>query len=111
MEQSNYTEREKKIIAYLDEHDVWCEREPQGSDWELSSHTSAGGDMYWTLEELSKDCLQRYIDDFDINEEVLLWWQSDNPGGKTPFSNVKEHYEDLEEWLDNLQDVCDFMPE
>ena len=116
MEQTNFTEREKKIIDYLTENDVWCEREDDGC-WEMSNYTTAGGDMYWTLDELSKDCLQEYIDGFDINDEVLIWWQPGDPfnyhepGSKTPFSNVKEHYEDLEDWLDELQEICNGMPE
>jgi hypothetical protein len=83
----------------------------------MSNYTGAGGDMNWTLAELSKDCLQEFIDDFDINNEVLIWWQPGDPfnyvkpGSKTPFSNVKQHYEDLEEWLDNLQEICNGMPE
>lgn len=116
MEQTNFTEREKKIIDYLTENDVWCERDSDGH-WEMSNYTGAGGDMNWTLDELSKDCLQEYIDDFDINDEVLIWWQPGDPwnyhepGSKTPFNNVKEHYEDLEEWLDNLQEICNGMPD
>lgn len=109
MEQTNFTEREKKIIDYLTENDVWCEREDDGC-WEMSNYTSAGGDMYWTLDELSKDCLQEYIDGFDINDEVMLWWHPTHEN-KTPFSNIKQHYEDVEEWLENLQEICDGMPE
>lgn len=116
MEQTNFTEKEKKIIDYLDKNAVWCERDYDG-EWELSNYTNAGGDMCWTLKDLSKECLQEYIDNFDINDEVLLWWQPSDPfshhepGSKTPFSNVKEHYEDLEAWLNNLQDICNSMPE
>lgn len=110
MEQTNFTEKEKKIIDYLDDNSVWCERNYDG-EWELSNYTGAGGDMNWVLEDLSKECLQEYIDNFDINDEVLLWWTPGNPGDSTPFSNIKEHYEDLEAWLNNLQDICDSMPE
>ena len=115
MEQTNFTEREKKIIDYLTENDVWCER--YNDKWEMNNYTGAGGDMNWTLDRLSKDCLQEYIDNFDINEEVLIWWQPGDPwsgrkpGDGVPFSNVKEHYEDLEEWLENLQQICDGMPD
>ena len=116
MEQTNFTEREKKIDDYLIKNDVWCKRDSNGH-WEMSNYPGAGGDMNGTLAELSKDCLQEFIDDFDINDEVLIWWQPGDPwsgrkpGDGVPFSNVKEHYEDLEEWLDNLQEICNGMPE
>lgn len=115
MEKTNITEQEQKIIDYLDENSVSCEWD--GDRWELNNYTSAGGDMNWTLDTLTSECLQDYIDNFDINDEVLLWWQPGNPwnheepGSRTPFDNVKQHYEDLEDWLDNLQEICDGMPE
>lgn len=115
MEKSNITERERKIIDYLGENCVSCKWD--GDSWELQYYTDAGGDMNWTLDALTKECLQDYIDNFDINEEVLLWWQPGDPwsgrrpGDGVPFDNVKQHYEDLEDWLDSLQEICDGMPE
>ncbi len=77
---------------------------------ELESYTKAGGDMIINLEELSKDCLQEYIDDFNINYEVVSWWQDGKKGNGVPFDNIKEHYDDVEDWLKWLQTICDKMP-
>ena len=77
---------------------------------ELESYTKAGGDMIINLEELSKDCLQEYIDDFNINYEVVSWWQDGKKGNGVPFDNIKEHYDDVEDWLKWLQEICNGMP-
>lgn len=77
---------------------------------ELESYTSAGGDMIISMEELSKEKLQEYIDGFDINYEVVIWWQNGKKGNGVPFDNIKQHYEDLEDWLNWLQKICDNMP-
>lgn len=103
----NYTPEEIKVKDYLDECGIWSEKQENGW-WELENYTPAGGDMCWQLEELTEDYLQEFIDSFDINEEVLLWWRSGS--SNAPFANIKQHYEDVEDWLDNLQQVCDDMP-
>jgi hypothetical protein len=37
-----------------------------------------------------------------------MWWQD---GGKgLPFANIRDHYDDLEDWVEGLQDICDKMP-
>lgn len=77
---------------------------------ELECRTDAGGDMIINLEEPTKEALQEYIDDFDINEEVLMWWSEGRPGRGVPFSNVRDHYNDYEDYLKWLQKVCDKMP-
>ena len=77
---------------------------------ELESYTKANGDMIISLEELSKDCLQEYIDDFNINYEVVSWWQNGKKGNGVPFDNIKEHYDDVEDWLKWLQEICNGMP-
>lgn len=78
---------------------------------ELECYTPAGEDMIIDLEELSRDALQEYIDSFDINENVSMWWPN---GHKVedkgiPFDNIKEHYEDYEEWLDDLERISEGM--
>ena len=77
---------------------------------ELECYTDAGEDMIIDLEDPSKEKLQEYINDFDINEEVSKWWENGMPGEGVPFSNMKEHYEDYEGYLEWLQEVCDKMP-
>lgn len=106
---SNFTDIEKKRIEYLDECSVWCERDENGC-WELEMCTPADCNMYWYLKELTPECLQEYIDNFDINEEVIFWWQGGTRGAGVPFSNVRDHYNDVEEWLNELQNICNDMP-
>jgi len=82
-------------------------------DGELECYTDAGEDMIISLDKVRKENLQRYIDDFDINEEVLIWWQNGIEYAKkkkVPFDNVKEHYEDYEAYLKKLQKACNKMP-
>ena len=93
---------------YLEEHDI-----NTISDDELETYTDAGEDMIISVEKVMKSELQKYIDEFDINEEVLKWWE----GGKreavekgVPHDNIMEHYEDYESYLKWLQKVCDKMP-
>ncbi len=66
--------------------------------------------MFIDLEEPTKEKLQEYIDNFDINENVSMWWQNGEPGRGVPFDNMKEHYEDYEAYLKRLQGICDKMP-
>lgn len=102
-------------LLYLEDNDVhtandqpvW-EKHPRSV--ELECYTDAGGDMLIHLEEPTKKKLQEYIDNFDINAEVLLWWQDGKPGNGVPFDNVMEHYRDYEDWLKWLQKVCNKMP-
>ena len=77
---------------------------------ELESYTEAGGDMVFNLEEVSKEKLQEYIDDFNINYEVVSWWQDGKKGNGVPFDNIKQHYNDVEDWLKWLQEICNKMP-
>lgn len=92
-------------LLYLEDFDI-----TDNGDGELECYTDAGEDMIITLDKVRKKNLQEYIDNFDINEEVLLWWQDGRPGKGVPFANVKEHYEDYEAYLEKLQKACDMMP-
>ena len=104
-------------VAYLEEHGIkvcglaWEDRKRSA---EMESYTDAGGDMIINLEVLSKECFSKWIDGFDINEEVMLWWSetrsSERKAKGLPFSNIKEHYEDLEAWVRKLREICDGMP-
>lgn len=80
----------------------------------LECYTDAGEDMIITLDKVRKKNLQEYIDNFDINENVLIWWRDlsdeQRKEEKVPFNNVKEHYEDYEAYLEMLQKACDKMP-
>lgn len=94
----------------LSSTEIW-NNEPRSV--ELETYTDAGEDMLIDLTEPTKEVLQKYIDDFDVNEEVMMWWQegADYAHSKgVPFDNVKDHYEDYEDYLKWLQKVCNGMP-
>lgn len=69
--------------------------------------------MIIDLEEPTKEQLQKYINDFDVNENVIMWWRdgkdSANENG-VPFDNIRDHYEDYDAFIETLQAVCDKMP-
>lgn len=104
-------------LLYLDENDitlvsteVWDE-EPRSV--ELETYTDAGEDMIIDLEEPTKQCLLRYVDDFDINEKVMLWWENGAEHAHSkgvPFDNIKDHYTDYEDFLKWLEKVANGMP-
>lgn len=90
---------------YLEDFDI-----ESCGDGELECYTDAGEDMIITLDMVRKKNLKEYIDNFDINAEVLLWWENGQPGRGVPFNNVKEHYEDYENYLKRLKKICNKMP-
>lgn len=77
---------------------------------ELECYTDGGEDMLIDLEEPTKEKFQDYIDNFDINHNVSIWWEDGCPGRGVPFSNIKEHYEDYEKFLKWIQKICDKIP-
>lgn len=97
-------------LLYLEDYDI-----SSGDDQyyrELLIYTDAGENMIVPLEKVDKKHLQSYIDGFDINHEVSLWWPN---GFKSedkwfPHDNMKEHYEDYEAYLKKLQRICNHMP-
>ena len=102
-------------LLYLEDNDIMTVSEdPVWENFqnsvELECYTDAGEDMLIDLEEPTKEKLQDYIDGFDINENVILWWPGGEPGKGVPFSNIREHYEDYEDYLEWLQKICDKMP-
>ena len=103
-------------IMFLSENDVRAEgdmpvHKSLPRSVEFYCFTDAGEDMCFVLDEPTKHYMQEYIDGFDINENVLFWWNEGTPAGrKVPFDNIKEHYEDYEAYLKRLQEVCNKMP-
>ena len=76
---------------------------------ELETYTDAGENMIIDLEEITKEKLEEYIENFDSNEEVLMWWENgiDKAHEKgVPFNNIKDHYDDYEAYLKNLRSVA-----
>lgn len=74
---------------------------------ELNISTPAGEDMYIDLEEISIEALEEYVNGFDINEKVSLWWENGEPGPGVPFDNQAEQVADYEEYLAGLRDIID----
>lgn len=74
---------------------------------ELNGSTEAGEDMYICLEEISADALEEYVNDFDINYEVSIWWPNGQKGRGVPFDSMDEQVEDYENWLASLRDIID----
>ena len=97
----------KANINVLEENGIEFINQDENS-YEFEAFTPAGGDMVIILEEPSKEELEKYIDNFDINEEVLMWWR-DGKGDGLPFANVRDHYNDLEEYIDRISDICDML--
>jgi len=110
-------EEYKANIAYLEENDIMLIAEgiwdEQPQSVELETYTNDGEDMIIDLEEPSKAELQKYIDDFDENENVLMWWRDGEDAAHehgVPFTDIRDHYNDYEEYISQLQEVCDGMP-
>ena len=100
----------QKLLDLWEENDLyWI-----GSAWddepesvELNCSTDAGEDMYIDLHKISADDLEEYVNDFDINEEVSLWWKNGQPGRGVPFENQGEQVADYEDYLAWLRDIID----
>lgn len=77
---------------------------------ELQTNTDAGEDMIIYLEEPSKACLKKYIDGFDIEDEVDKWWPGGRPGNGVPFTSKEEHCADYRAFLSRLKDIVADWP-
>lgn len=89
-------------------HPVWPDKP---DSVELQTYTDAGEDMYVCLDAPTKECLQQYIDDFDIYGNVDIWWQHGRPGRGVPFSNREEHRQDYRNYLHDLREICRRWPD
>lgn len=104
------TKEFKANIKYLEDNDVSVSNDPTWESFpysrELSFNTPSGGDFSIIVEELSREKVLDNLDSFDINEETMLWWKA----GSHPFSNVKQLYEDIEQWVENFTTIAENMP-
>ena len=94
----------EKNIEVLEENGITLSSQDENS-YEFEAFTPAGGDMVIILDEPSKEKLEEYVENFDINEEVLMWWRNGSGNG-LPFANIRDHYNDLEKYIDSIHDVC-----
>ena len=107
----------KKNLAILKKNDIHvCSTEPlwegKPDSVELHTYTDGGEDMVIDLDEPTRECLEKYCDDFDINETVMLWWQNGQRAARergVPFDNIKDHYEDYEKYLAKLCRVAELL--
>lgn len=106
----------KKNLEILEENSIYLSSSPawdnKPNSVELETYTDAGEDMIIDLDEPSKKCLQDYCDDFDIDEQVMLWWQNGRDAAhakSVPFNNTREHYEDYEAYLAELRRVAELL--
>jgi hypothetical protein len=101
-------------IYYLEDNDLQLQNsrpwEPKERSVEFECYTDGGEDMFIDLEEPTKEKLQEYINNFDIDYNVSIWWPNGQHGRGVPFTNMKEQYEDYEAYLEWLQGICDKMP-
>ena len=74
---------------------------------ELECYTDAGENMIISLDDVSNDALQEYIENFDIDYNVSMWWPDGKPGRGVPFDNQGEQVDDYEQWLAWLKDVIE----
>jgi len=83
----------------------------EAGEIELESYTDGGGDMIITI-DVSDDWKKEfkdYVEDFDIDNEVSLWWPDGQPGRGVPFNNIRELYDDIEDWVNWLKDIIRVM--
>ena len=82
------------------------------SGTELEAYTPAGEDMIISLEKLTRAEFLSWIDEFDINERVVMWWPNGHKadGQGVPFDNIKEHYTDYEKFLNTMRQIAEGMP-
>ena len=78
----------KKLKTFLEESNVKVSI--YEDDVELENYTDAGGDKIITLDNLEVKDLEEYLNTYDINEEVLLWWKDGADGKRTPFENTSK---------------------
>lgn len=107
---------QKNIEILKANHIYVCNSEPvwdnKPDSVELETYTDAGEDMIIYLEEPTKACLEEYINGFDIDEQVMLWWQRGAEAAHAkgvPFHNIREHYQDYESYLYKLLQVAECM--
>lgn len=97
-------------VAYLENAGVGVSKDVAWENYpfsrELYFETPACGDFGISVKEVTRDNVLEYLDDYDVNEECLLWWNS----GKSPFSNIKALYEDIEQWLEDFKEIAYNMP-
>lgn len=95
---------------YLEENGVYIEGEPSWDEYpysrELFMSTEYGGDLSICVEELTREEVLNVLEGFDVNEETKIWWD----GGRIPFDNIKDLYDDIYQWKEDFIQIAKGMP-
>ena len=96
--------------SYLADNDVFV---IDGSVWEDRPYsreccfrTPSGGDFSVIVDELTNAAVLEYLQNYDINDAVQMWWD----GSGVPFDNIRDLYNDIEEWKNNFTKIAEGMP-
>ena len=94
---------------FLEDHDITCTK--CNNSWELESYTDGGGDQIVDLDNLTRDELVEYLENYDVNEETNLWFPEGRPGKGVPFDNYKDLWDDIENWRQWMLSIAKRMPD
>ena len=101
---------EQSNKEFLENHDITCTKCDDGG-WELESYTDGGGDQIVYVDNLTRDELVEYFEDYDVNEETNLWFPDGQPGKGVPFDNYKDLWDDIENWRKWMLSIAKRMPD
>lgn len=107
MEKLNKIEQSNK--DFLEKHDITCTKHDDG--WELESYTDGGGGQVVYVDNLTRDELVEYLENYDVNDETNLWFPNGQPGKGVPFDNYKDLWNDIENWRKWMLGVAKRMPD
>jgi hypothetical protein len=91
--------------AYLSSNGFNCVSVDNG--WELENFTDGGEDMIIYIDNLTKKKLIEYLNNFNVNEETMQYWPYVS---KQPFDNIRDFYNDLENWKEKTLRIAERMP-
>ena len=95
---------------FLENHDIHCDKMDDGG-WELESYTDGGGDQLIYIDNLTREELIEYLENYDVNEETNLWFPDGRPGNGVPFDNYKDLWDDIEDWRKWMLNIAKRMPD
>lgn len=95
---------------FLENHDISCDKTDDGG-WELESCTDGGGDQIIYIDNLTREELVEYLENYDVNEETNLWFPNGIPRSDVPFDNYKDLWNDIEDWRKWALGIAKRMPD
>lgn len=100
---------EQPNIEFLEDHDITCTKCNDGG-WELESYTDGGGDQIVYVDNLTRDEVVEYLENYNVNEMTNLWFPNGQPGKGVPFDNYKDLWDDIENWRQWMLGIAEQMP-